>query len=147
MPLMQRLGSVVRNKAAMDNAFARGTRFEGRWLHKFSAGRQGLPWAGCVQTGAGRQAEQMLAEARDWRREPLWTREVVSLAAESDREITRDFIRRASAIAIAQDGRQNRSLMRFSACGAQEVIGETISNVVVAMERVIERFATPGWSN
>ena len=133
-------------------AFAASARFEGHWLHQLSAGRQ---FKQALDHRLNKcSLRQGIGGENPCGREKL--SRLQRCLAESDREITRDFIRRASAIAIAQDGRQNRLLMRFSACtpnleikkailGAQEVIGETISNVVVAMERVIERFATPGW--
>ncbi|CAJ1394699.1 unnamed protein product [Effrenium voratum] len=173
------LGCVVCNKAAMDNAFARGTvatpflsnikRHHASLQHQRAF--KVIGFTNSQQADKDCPGLDVFKQALDHRLNKCSLRQGIGgenpcgreklsrlqwCLAESDREITRDFIRRASAIAIAQDGRQNRLLMRFSACtpnleikkgilGAQEVIGETISNVVVAMERVIERFATPGW--
>ena len=160
------LGCVVCNKAAMDSAFARGT-VSTPFLSNIKRRHASLQHQRALKVIGFTNSQQadkdclgldVFKQALDHRLNKFSLRQGIGgenpcgrekwCLAESDREITRDFIRRASAIAIAQDGRQNRLLMRFSAkgiLGAQEVIGETISNVVVAMERVIERFATPGW--
>ena len=76
--------------------------------------------------------------------------------AEADRCQARDFLSRASSIAIAQDCRHNVLLMRYSASSEALVTqkgflgaafvgeGETITNVVKTMGLIVERFCSRG---
>ena len=76
--------------------------------------------------------------------------------AEASRQTARQFLSRAVSVAVSQDFRKNRLLMRFTAVDSNLEVrrgflgsvespgGETITNVLLAMDGIVTRFFTSG---
>ena len=78
--------------------------------------------------------------------------------AEAGRSLTRGFLKEAGSIALAQDARKNKLLVRWSACSAktlehhkgflcqEEILeGHFAANIVETLERMLSKFCTVGF--
>lgn len=78
--------------------------------------------------------------------------------AEAGRSLTRGFLKEAGSIALAQDARKNKLLVRWSACSTktlehhkgflcqEEILeGHFAANIVETLERMLSKFCTVGF--